>query len=235
MYSRILLKLSGAFLGGAEGKGIDFGTAGRLCDQLTHVHALGAELGIVIGGGNILRGVDTEDTGLERTTRDSMGMLATVINALALAGVLELRGVPACVLTATDMSPVAESFSRARALAYLQQGRTVLFAGGTGHPFFTTDTAAALRALQIGADVLMKGTDVDGVFTADPDTHPDATLYETLDYTTVLKEGLRAMDATSIALCREHGLPVLVFNLGAEDSIIRAVKGERLGTLIQQG
>ena len=232
-YQRILLKLSGAFLAGPESHGVDFETAGTLCDELAEAHALGAQIGLVVGGGNILRGADTEGTGLDRVTRDYMGMLATVINALSLHALLEKRGVPARVLTAIDMRPFAEPYTRQAALTHLQEGRIVIFAAGTGHPFFTTDTAAALRAIEIGAEVLMKATDVDGVFDSDPHVNPNAERFDELDYTTVLAKNLRVMDATAISLCREHGLPVLVFNLTERGSIIRALQGEPLGTIVR--
>ncbi len=233
-YRRILLKLSGAFLSGAADGGIDFDVAGRLCDELMEARALGVQIGLVIGGGNILRGTDTEDTGLVRATRDYMGMLGTVINALAIQGTLEKRGVGARVMTAIDMRPVAEPFSRVEAIRHLEDGDIVIFAAGTGHPFFTTDTGAALRAIEIDAEMLMKATNVDGVFDADPNRVPNATRYDKLDYTTVLAKHLRVMDATAISLCRENALPVLVFNLTEPGSIIRAVKGESLGTIVRE-
>ncbi len=232
-YQRVVLKLSGAFLGGAGSGGIDFETAGRICDELADAHALGVQIGLVIGGGNILRGSDTEDTGLDRPTRDYMGMLATVINALAIQALLEKRGVAARVLTAIDMQPIAEPYARQKALRHLEQGRVVIFAAGTGQPFFTTDTVAALRAAEIGAEILMKATDVDGVFDADPHLTADATRYDELDYTTVLAKDLRVMDATAVSLCRENKVPVLVFNLTEPGSIIRALKGEPLGTVVR--
>jgi len=232
-YQRILLKLSGESLGGKSGGGIDFVRAGRVCDELAGAHALGVRIGLVIGGGNILRAADTEGTGLDRPTRDAMGMLATVINALAVEGLLEKRNIPARVLTATDMRPYAEAYARSSALAHLDEGRVVLFAGGTGHPYFTTDTAAALRAVEMGAQVLMKATNVDGVFDADPKKHPEAKRYAELDYTTALAKQLRVMDATAISLCRENHLPILVFNLTRPGSIIRAVKGEPVGTIVK--
>ncbi|HOZ47605.1 MAG TPA: UMP kinase [Candidatus Hydrogenedentes bacterium] len=232
-YRTILLKLSGAFLAGDASRGIDFDKAGRLCDELAEAHGLAARIGIVIGGGNILRGLDTEDTELDRPTRDYMGMLGTAINALALAGLLECRGVPARVMTAIPMGPVAEPYSRPAALRHLDEGRVVLFAAGTGQPFFTTDTAAALRASEIGAEILMKATHVDGVFDADPHVVADAKRYESLDYTTVLAKHLRVMDATAISLCRENKLPVLVFNLTRPGSIMRAIQGEPIGTIVK--
>jgi uridylate kinase len=230
-----LLKLSGEFIGGGAASSIDFGVADRLCGELAEAHAMGAQIGVVIGGGNILRGSQTGESGLDRPTRDGMGMLATVINAMALRGLLERRGVPAHVLTATDMRPFAEPYARQTAMLYLAEGRVVFFAGGTGHPFFTTDTAAALRASEIGAEVLMKGTNVDGVYDADPKTNPNAKLYKELDYTTVLTKNLRVMDATAISLCRENGLPIMVFNLSRPGNILRAIKGEALGTVVKGG
>lgn len=228
----MLLKLSGEWLGGETG-GIDFAVAGGLCDDLAEVHKLGVRIGLVIGGGNILRAADTADSGLDRPSRDAMGMLATVINALAVAGLLEGRGVPARVLTATDMRPFAEPFSMAGARDHLEQGRVVLFAGGTGHPYFTTDTAAALRAVEMQAEVLMKATNVDGVFDADPRKVPGAKRYTELDYATALSKQLGVMDAAAISLCRENRLPILVFNLSRRGSIMEAVRGGSTGTIVR--
>lgn len=231
-YGRALLKLSGAYLAGPASAGIDFEVAGRLCDELVAAHGLGVQLGIVFGGGNILRGADTDATGLDRVTRDHMGMLGTVINALAVQALLEKRGVAARVMTAVPMAPVAEPFDRSAAIGHLQMGRVVLFAAGTGHPFFTTDTAAALRAREIGADVLLKGTNVDGVYSADPRKAPDAVRYETLNYSSALSNNLRVMDAAAFALCREGRIPILVFNLSQPGNIVRVLQGEPLGTLV---
>jgi uridylate kinase len=233
-YKRILLKLSGeAFMGdGAEGP-LNFSVISGFCDELVEVHEMGAEIGLVVGGGNIFRGARESGLGLDRATGDYMGMLATVINAMGLQAVLEGKGVPTRVLTAIEMPPVAEPYIRRRALRHLEKGRICIFGGGTGNPFFTTDTAAALRANEIGAGILMKATKVDGVYDCDPMAHPEAVRYESLTYATALEKNLRVMDGTAISLCREHQLPILVFNLTEPGSIVRALKGERIGTVVQ--
>ena len=232
-YKRILLKLSGEALE-VEGRGgIDFTIVDRLCDQLAEVHAMGVEVGLVVGGGNIFRGAPKSlETGLDRPTGDYMGMLATVINALAVQAMLEKKGVATRVLTAIEMPPVAEPYIRRRATRHLEKGRIVIFGAGTGNPFFTTDTAAALRANEIGAEVLFKATKVDGVYDRDPVKHPDATRYEEVNYTRVLSDNLRVMDATAISLCRENRLPILVFNQNDWGAIIKALRGEPIGTLV---
>ncbi|MBI2433428.1 MAG: UMP kinase [Candidatus Hydrogenedentes bacterium] len=235
-YKRILLKLSGEALEGNSGHGgIDFDTLGRFCDELVEVSRMEVQIGLVVGGGNIFRGVEGAETGLDRPTGDYMGMLATVINALAIQASLEKRGVATRVMTAIEMPPVAESYIRRRATRHLEKGRIVIFAAGTGNPYFTTDTAAALRANEIGAEVLMKATKVDGVYSADPVKHPDAKRYDSLEYTTVLSDNLRVMDATAISLCRENKLPILVFNLTQPGNIVKVLRGERIGTLVQGG
>jgi len=187
----------------------------------------------VVGGGNIFRGARAEETGLDRPTGDYMGMLATVINALAIHGALEMRGATTRVITAIEMRPVAEPYIRRRVQRHLDKGRIVIFGAGTGNPFFTTDTAAALRASEIGAEVLMKATRVDGIYDSDPEKNPDAKRYDELDYTTVLSKNLRVMDATAISLCRENALPILVFDFTQPGSILRAVRGENIGTLVK--
>jgi len=197
------------------------------------VQALGVEIGLVVGGGNIFRGARAEETGLDRPTGDYMGMLATVINALAIHGALEMRGATTRVITAIEMRPVAEPYIRRRVQRHLDKGRIVIFGAGTGNPFFTTDTAAALRASEIGAEVLMKATRVDGIYDSDPEKNPDAKRYDELDYTTVLSKNLRVMDATAISLCRENALPILVFDFTQPGSILRAVRGENIGTLVK--
>jgi uridylate kinase len=232
-YKRILLKLSGESLQGNTQGGIDFPTVGQLCDELAQVQALGVEIGLVVGGGNIFRGARAEETGLDRPTGDYMGMLATVINALAIHGALEMRGATTRVITAIEMRPVAEPYIRRRVQRHLDKGRIVIFGAGTGNPFFTTDTAAALRASEIGAEVLMKATRVDGIYDSDPEKNPDAKRYDELDYTTVLSKNLRVMDATAISLCRENALPILVFDFTQPGSILRAVRGENIGTLVK--
>lgn len=234
IYKRILLKLSGEALDGnrAEG-GIDFATVGRFCDEIAAVREMGVQVGLVVGGGNIFRGSVAAEAGLDRPTGDYMGMLATVINALALQNALEKRGAPTRVMTAIEMRPVAEPYIRRRATRHLEKGRVVIFGAGTGNPFFTTDTAAALRANEIGAEVLMKATRVDGVYDDDPERNPQAKRFDRLDYTTVLSKKLRVMDATAISLCRENRLPILVFNLNQAGSIIRVLQGEAIGTLVK--
>ena len=233
-YRRVLLKLSGEALEGEAGSGgIDFATVTRFCCELAEVHSLGVDVGLVVGGGNIFRGAKSVDGGPDRATGDYMGMLATVINALGIQACLEQQGVPTRVMTAIEMPPVAEPYIRRRALRHLEKRRIVIFGGGTGNPFFTTDTAAALRANEIDAEILFKATKVDGVYDRDPVLDPAATRYETLGYTTALANDLRVMDATAISLCREHQLPILVFNLTEPGSILRAVRGEQIGTIVK--
>lgn len=233
-YRRILLKLSGeALADGANGSSIDFSIVGRLCDELVEVHKLGVQVGLVVGGGNIFRGSLGVNTGVDRPTGDYMGMLATVINSLAIQAALEARGVPTRVLSAIEMRPVAEPYIRRRAVRHLEKGRIVIFGAGTGNPFFTTDTAAALRANEMGAEVLLKATKVDGVYDADPVKSPGAMRYDELSYTSVLSQNLRVMDATAISLCRENGLPILVFNLTVPGNIVKALRGEPIGTIVR--
>ncbi len=233
-YKRILLKLSGEALEGIPGSGgIDFDVVGHFCDEVRQVYEMGVEVALVVGGGNIFRGAEGAETGLDRPTGDYMGMLATIINALAVQASLEKRKVPTRVLTAIEMRPVAEPYIRRRATRHLEKGRVVIFGAGTGNPFFTTDTAAALRANEMGAEILLKATKVDGVYDADPVTNPDAVRYDELDYTTVLSKNLRVMDATAISLCRENKLPILVFNLTQPGSIVRVLQGEPIGTLVK--
>jgi len=232
-YQRVLLKLSGQALEPSRGAGIDFRTVDQFCDEIAKAHALGVELGLVVGGGNIYRGAEGVVQGPDRPTGDYMGMLATVINALALQVVLENKGVTTRVMTAIEMRGVAEPYIRRRALRHLEKGRVVIFGAGTGNPFFTTDTAAALRANEIGAEILFKATKVDGVYDADPVKNPSATLYRELSYTEALSRKLRVMDATAISLCRENKLPILVFNLTTPGSILKALQGEPIGTLVK--
>ena len=235
VYKRILLKLSGEALNPEGGRGIDFETVSRFCDDIVEAHAMGVDIGLVVGGGNIFRGPDGQEMGVDRPTGDYMGMLGTVINALALQGVLERKGVVTRVLTAIEMRPVAEPFIRRRALRHLEKRRIVIFGGGTGNPFFTTDTAAALRATEIGADVLFKATKVDGVYDRDPMANADAVRYKELSYTKALADNLRVMDATALSLCRDNQLPIVVFNLTRPGSIIKALRGKRIGTIVRGG
>jgi len=234
VYKRVLLKLSGEALEGAPGGGcIDFETVGKFADQIAAVAREGVQVGLVVGGGNIYRGARGAVNGPDRSTGDYMGMLATVINALAVQGAIEARGVETRVMSAIEMPPVAERYIRRRALRHLEKGRVVICAAGTGNPFFTTDTAAALRASEIGAEVLLKATNVDGVYDADPKTHPDAKRFDSLSYTEALTRNLRVMDATAISLCRENRLPVIVFDLNAPGSIFSVLHGESIGTLVE--
>lgn len=233
VYKRVMLKLSGEALQGSGADTIDFDTVNRFCGEVAEVRALGVEVALVVGGGNIFRGAQGNHAGLDRPTGDYMGMLATVINALALQAALEHTGVGTRVLTAIEMRPVAEPYIRRRAIRHLEKGRVVIFGAGTGNPFFTTDTAAALRANEISAEILMKATKVDGIYDADPVKNPAATKYDELSYTTALARNLRVMDATAISLCRENRLPILVFNLTKPGSIVRAVQGEPIGTIVK--
>ena len=231
-FKRILLKLSGEALMGDQPYGIDPAVATRIAQDVAEIQALGVQTAIVIGGGNIFRGLAASARGMDRSTGDYMGMLATVINALALQDALEHNGVPTRVLTAIEMRAVAEPFIRRRAVRHLEKGRVVVFAAGTGNPYFTTDTAAALRAMEMKAEVILKATKVDGIYTADPVKHPDATRYEQISYLQVLQERLQVMDATAISLCMDNKLPILVFNLKTPGNIKRVVMGEAVGTIV---
>lgn len=232
-YKRILLKLSGESLEGDRSGGIDFQTVGHLCDELKELAGMGVEIGLVVGAGNIFRGSEGVQSGLDKPTGDYMGMLATVINALALQGALEERGVATRVLTAIEMRPVAEPYIRRRAVRHLEKGRVVIFGAGTGNPFFTTDTAAALRANEISAEILLKATKVDGIYDKDPVGNPDAIRFDELNYTTVLAKNLAVMDATAISLCRENKLPILVFDSTQPGNILKAIQGEAIGTIVR--
>jgi len=232
-YRRVLLKISGEILGGTERFGIHPESVRDLVEEIKEVHDLGVELGIVVGGGNILRGVPAAGTGVDRVVADQMGMLATVMNSLALQDALEKRGVAARVQSAIRMESVVEPFVGRRAVRHLEKGRVVVFAGGTGNPFFTTDTAAVLRALEVGARVIMKGTKVDGVYDADPARFPEARKFDVLTYGEVLERNLKVMDSTSICLCRDNGLPIVVFDSTARGNIKGAVLGRKVGTLIR--
>jgi len=232
-YSRVLLKLSGEALGNPEtGHGIDPESVNRIAEQIVRVAALGVEIAIVVGGGNILRGAEFAKLGSSRASADYMGMLGTVINGLALQEAIESAGASTRVMTAIEIRATAEPFVRRRALAHLEKGRIVILAAGTGNPFFTTDTAAALRATELGCEALLKGTKVDGVYTADPKKDPTATRIDQLSYMDVLQKRLAVMDSTAITLCMENDLPVVVFDMFQEGNIGRVVKGEDLGTRI---
>lgn len=234
-YRRVLLKLSGEALAGSSGYGIDDALIARLAGEIKEVHALGVELAIVIGGGNIFRGVAGVRQGIERATADYMGMLATMMNSLALQAAIEYHGVPTRVLSALEMKEIAEPYIRRRATRHLEKGRVVIFAAGTGNPFFTTDTAASLRAVEIGAEILCKATKVDGVYDSDPMINPDAVLYRELTYLDVLSQKLKVMDSTAISLCMDNELPVLVFNMLADGNLKRAMLGEPIGTVVRGG
>ncbi len=231
-YKRILLKLSGEALMGDQNYGIDPAVATRIAQDVAEIQSLGVQTAIVIGGGNIFRGLAASAKGMDRSTGDYMGMLATVINALALQDALEKNGVPTRVLTAIEMRAVAEPFIRRRAVRHLEKGRVVVFAAGTGNPYFTTDTAAALRAMEMKAEVILKATKVDGIYTADPVKNPDATRYDRISYLQVLQERLQVMDATAISLCMDNKLPILVFNMKTPGNIRRVVMGEAVGTVV---
>lgn len=235
IYKRILLKLSGeAFDADGSHGGINFGSLSKFCDELAAARNMGVQIGLVIGGGNIIRGANASaETGLDQPTCDYMGMLATVINALALQAMLEKKGIPTRVLTAIEMRPVAEPYIRRRALRHLEKGRVVIFGAGTGNPYFTTDTAAALRANEIGADAVFKATKVDGIYDSDPMKNKDAKKYDELTYTEILTRKLNVMDASAISLCRENHMRILVFNLLQPGSIISALRGEPIGTVVK--
>jgi len=231
-YRRILLKLSGEILAGDKGFGIDPGVISTLVKEISEVHELGVELGIVIGGGNIFRGINAGERGLDRTSGDYMGMLATVINALAFQDMLEQRGVATRVMSAIEMRQIAEPYIKRRATRHLEKDRVVIFAAGTGNPYFTTDTAASLRAMEISADVLLKGTKVDAIYDKDPVKDKSAKPYVSLSFMDVLQKGLKVMDAAAISLCMENSLPIVVFNIGIEGNLKRIVTGESIGTTV---
>lgn len=231
-YPRVLLKLSGEALAGGKGVGYDFERVSFFASQIRDVASMGVQLGIVIGGGNMVRGSQLSQLGMDRVSADYMGMLGTVINALAMQDQLEKMGVDTRVMSAIRMEELAEPFIRRRALRHFEKGRTVIFAAGTGNPYFSTDTAAVLRAIQMRADVIIKATSVDGVYSADPKKDPNATFYEKISYRDVMLEELRVMDHTAITLCKENQLPLIVLNIHQPGMIARAVRGEHVGTLV---
>jgi len=231
-YNRILLKLSGEALMGEQQYGVDPAVATRIAQDVAEIQALGVETAIVIGGGNIFRGLAASARGMDRATADYMGMLATVINALALQDALEQVNVLTRVVTAIEMRAVAEPFIRRRAIRHLEKKRVVIFAAGTGNPYFTTDTAAALRAMEIKADIILKGTKVDGIYDADPMIVKDAKKFTEITYMDVLKKGLKVMDSTAISLCKDNNLPIIVFNLNQRGNIRKVVTGEKIGSLV---
>jgi uridylate kinase len=232
-YQRVILKLSGEALLGPESFGIDPNVTTQIAEEIASVHRLGVEVAVVIGGGNIFRGLAATARGMDRGTADYMGMLATVINALALQDALEQIQVVTRVVTAVEMRAVAEPFIRRRAIRHLEKRRVVVFAAGTGNPYFTTDTAAALRAMEIRADVILKGTKVDGIYTADPLKDPEATRFDSISYIEVLEQGLKVMDATAISLCMDNSLPIVVFNIQQPGNLMRAIMGESVGSLVK--
>ena len=234
VYSRILLKLSGEALMGSEPYGIDAGVLREIAEQIAEVHKMGTQIALVIGGGNIFRGVSAASGGMDRSTADYMGMIATVMNALAMQDALEKFGIPTRVQSAIDMKEVAEPYIRRKAIRHLEKGRIVIFAAGTGLPFFTTDTTAALRASEIGAQVLMKATKVDGVYESDPVKNPHALLYERISFSEVLNRNLKVMDATAISLAREERMRIVVFNLNIRGNIRKAVLGKPVGTVVEE-
>jgi len=233
-YKRFLLKLSGESLMGDQEYGIDSTVLGNYADEIKSVHDMGAEIGIVIGGGNIYRGIENSSDGIDKVTGDHMGMLATVINALALQSALEHRGVATRCLTAINMEKIAEPFIRRRAVRHLEKGRIVIFAAGTGNPYFTTDTAAVLRAIEIEAGAILKGTRVDGIYDSDPEVNPKASRFSEISFLDVLRMDLRIMDLTAITLCKENNLPLIVFDMNKTGNLGRVAKGEKVGSRVME-
>jgi uridylate kinase len=231
-FRRILLKLSGEALIGAQGFGIDPLVTARIAEEVQEVRKLGVEIAIVVGGGNFIRGVAASESGIDRVVADNMGMLATVINGLALQDALERRGCYTRVTTAVDIRAVAEPFIRRRAIRHLEKGRVVIFAAGTGNPYFSTDTAAALRAMEIKAEVILKATKVNGVYDADPEKFPEAKMFTQVNYLDVLSRGLKVMDTTAISMCMDNNLPIIVFNLNVPGNLKRVIVGEKVGSLV---
>jgi len=232
VYKRILLKLSGEALMGKQSSGVDPEIASFIAEEIKSLADLKVQVGIVIGGGNIFRGLEASSRGMDRTSADYMGMLATVINSLALQSALEMRGIPTRVQSSIAMHQIAEPFIQRKAVRHLEKGRIVIFAGGTGNPYFTTDTAASLRAMEIKADVIMKATKVDGVYDCDPVKNKKATMFKNINYIDVLTKNLKVMDATAISLCRDNDLPIVVFNMQKKGNIRRVICGEKIGTYV---
>ncbi|AGH94354.1 UMP kinase [Pseudobdellovibrio exovorus] len=233
IYKRILLKLSGEALAGNQGTGINTTVIQQIAQDIKLAHETGVEIGLVIGGGNIFRGIAASAQGMDRASSDYMGMLATCINSLALQDALEKAGVPTRVQSAIEMAEIAEPYIRRRAVRHLEKNRIVIFAAGTGNPYFTTDTAASLRAMEINAEVLMKATKVDGIYDKDPAKHADAKRYDKISYIDVLNQGLQVMDSTAISLCMDNKLPIMTFDLAKPGNILKAVQGENIGTIVQ--
>lgn len=231
-YRRVLLKISGEILAGDQGYGIQPAVLESIAEEIGSVVALDVEIALVIGGGNIFRGIAASATGMERASADYMGMLATVLNALALQNVLERKGITTRVQSAIEMRQLAEGYIRRRAIRHLEKKRVVIFAAGTGNPYFSTDTAAALRAMEIGAQVILKGTKVNGIYEADPVTHPTAKMFAELPFLSILNQNLKVMDSTAITLCMDNNLPLIVFNLKEKGNLKRAVQGDKIGTLV---
>ncbi|MEX2484278.1 MAG: UMP kinase [Brumimicrobium sp.] len=231
-YKRVLLKLSGESLMGDKQFGIDNVRINQYAQQIKEIKALGVELAIVIGGGNIFRGVQAEEGGMDRTHGDYMGMLATMINAMALQSALEAAGIDSRLMSAIEMKEIAEPYIRRRAVRHLEKGRVVIFGAGTGNPFFTTDSAASLRAIEINADVILKGTRVDGIYTQDPEKDPLAKKYDSISFDDVYANGLNVMDMTAFTLCKENNLPIIVFNMNIEGNLKRLIEGEKIGTVV---
>ncbi len=234
-YRRILLKISGELLAGDQGYGIHPAVLDAIADEVAQVVALDVEVALVIGGGNIFRGIAASASGMERASADYMGMLATVLNALALQNALERKGVVTRVQSAIEMRQLAEGYIRRRAIRHLEKKRVVIFAAGTGNPYFSTDTAAVLRAMEIGADVIIKGTKVDGIYEADPVTNPTAKMFNEVPFLSILNKQLKVMDSTAVSLCMDNNLPLIVFNLKARGNLTKVVRGDRIGTLVTAG
>ena len=231
-YKRVLLKLSGESLMGDKGFGIDGNILEFFAKEVKKVHDIGLELGLVIGGGNIYRGLSASQQGIDRATGDYMGMLATLINSLALQNEIEKHGVPSRLMSAIQMAAVAEPYIRRRAMRHLEKGRVVILGAGTGHPYFSTDTAASLRAVEIGAEVIIKGTRVDGIFDSDPEINPDAVKFDSIGYMDIIKRNLKVMDLTAVSLCQENNLPMMVFNMNEPDNLLKLALGENVGTIV---
>jgi uridylate kinase len=232
MYKRIVLKLSGEVLAGAKGFGLDTDKIAEITSEIVEVHALGVEIGIVVGGGNFFRGVAAQAKEMDRVAADNMGMLATVINAIALQDAIEKSGVQCRVMSAVNMDQVAEPYIRRRAVRHLEKGRVVIFAAGTGNPYFSTDTAASLRAMELKAEVLLKATKVEGVYNADPVLVKDAVKYDEITYMEILRQGLKVMDLTAVSLCKDNSLPMIIFSMNQPGNIRRVVLGEKVGSLV---
>ena len=231
-YRRVLIKLSGEGLAGKDGFGINPAVIGGIAEQIREIHQMDVQISIVIGGGNIIRGMAAAEEGMDRANADYMGMLASVMNAMALQDALEKVDLQTRMLSAIDVAQVAELYIRRRALRHLEKGRIVIFGGGTGNPYFSTDTAAALRAAEIHADVILKATQVDGVYDSDPNTNPDATRYDRLTFKQAIRDGLRFMDQAAIALCSENSLPIIVFDMGVAGNLMKVMEGETVGTIV---